>query len=56
MLRDLIRFQEELPPSWRMDSAWDLPEPERSPIPEELARATFDMREVLASWADAAVG
>jgi hypothetical protein len=52
-LAELIRFQAELPAAWQEDAAWDLPEPDVSPIPMKLRRATIDMREVLASWRDA---
>ena len=52
-LAELIRFQDELPTSWKEDDAWYLPEPDVSPIPEEIRDAVFDMRPVLASWAEA---
>jgi hypothetical protein len=32
-LAELIRFQDELPAAWKEDAAWDLPEPDVSPIP-----------------------
>jgi len=49
-LAELIRFQDELPAAWKEDAAWDLPEPEVTPIPDGIANVTIDMREVLASW------
>lgn len=50
VLAELVRFQDELPAAWKEDAAWELPEPDASPVPEEIARATFDVRPVLASW------
>jgi hypothetical protein len=41
-----------LPPARHDDAAWDLPEPDVSPIPEDIAEATFDVDSVLASWRD----
>ena len=54
ILEELIRFQDELPDSWKDDAAWALDDPEDlGPIPEEITRCTVDMREVLASWREA---
>jgi hypothetical protein len=52
LLAELLRFQDELPPAWKADAAWDLPEPDVSPISEDIAEATFDVGPVLASWRD----
>jgi hypothetical protein len=46
----LLRIQADLPAAWNDDAAWYLPEPEVSPFPDEIAKATVDMREVFASW------
>jgi hypothetical protein len=50
VLAKLVRFQDELPVAWREDAAWDLPEPDISPIPPEITGASIDMRPVLDSW------
>ena len=52
-LVELIRLQDELPAAWQEDAAWDLPEPDVSPIPPEIAEITIDLTEVLASWQNA---
>jgi len=50
---ELIRLQDALPATWQEDAAWDLPEPDVSPIPPEIAEATIDLTDVLASRRDA---
>jgi len=50
VLAELIRFQNELPSVWSDDDAWDLPEPDVSPVPEAIAEASFDVGPILASW------
>jgi hypothetical protein len=52
-LVELIRLQDAMPAAWQEDAAWDLPEPNVSPIPREIAEATIDLTDVLASWRDA---
>jgi hypothetical protein len=49
-LAEVMRLQDEMPAAWKEDAAWDLPEPDVSPFPEDFDRVTIDMREVLASW------
>jgi hypothetical protein len=50
-LEELIRFQAELPPAWKDEAHYDLDDAdEYTPIPAEIAEASFDISPVLASW------
>jgi hypothetical protein len=42
-LAALIRFQDELPAAWKEDAAWDLSEPDVSPLPAASARRSRRM-------------